>query len=107
MPLSLHKFYFDAIMRGRETGERYGQAMFNQLTIARPELAAQVRGTDRDPFYVSRLDDPRWDKFVEHIESRWFMKTRATSLEIPTPSVLVPHMPRPSHAAMQAVKSEE
>ncbi len=104
MPLSLHKFYFDAITRARENRERYGQAMFNHLSIVRPELAAQVRGTDRDPFQVHSLDDPRWDRFVDHIESRWYMKTRATNLEIKTPTVTVPFMPCPSRNNLSAVK---
>jgi hypothetical protein len=31
--------------------ERYGQAMFNLLTIARPHIAEQLRATALDPFY--------------------------------------------------------
>jgi hypothetical protein len=72
MKLSLHKFYFDAISRARNTGERYGQAMFNHLWEVRPDLSEKVRGTDKDPFYVDRLYDPRWDAFVEFIESNWY-----------------------------------
>jgi hypothetical protein len=69
--ISLHKFYFDAISRTCRTGERYGQAMFNHLSEVRPELAEAVRGTEMDPFHVQRINDPRWDKFVEFIEMYW------------------------------------
>jgi hypothetical protein len=71
MWISLHKFYFDAITRGRVNRERYGQAMFNHLHEVRPDLSEQVRGTDKDPFYVESLKDPRWNSFVEFIESNW------------------------------------
>lgn len=70
-PVSLHQFYFDAMTRARVTRERYGQAMFNHLVRVRPDLAEQVRGTDKDPFYVERLSHPNWDPFVEFIEANW------------------------------------
>lgn len=69
--LSLHKFYFDAITRARVSGERYGQAMFNHLCEVRPDLSEQVRGTDKDPFHVSHLNHPNWDRFVSFIEANW------------------------------------
>lgn len=31
--------------------ERYGQAMFNILTLCRPNIAEQLRATELDPFY--------------------------------------------------------
>lgn len=74
MMSSLHKFYFDSQTRARVTRERYGQAMFNHLHEVRPDLAEAVRSTDKDPFYVERLDDPRWDKFVEFLEANWDKK---------------------------------
>lgn len=46
--------------------------MFNHLLEVRPDLAEAVRGTDKDPFYVKELADPRWDRFVEFIESEWY-----------------------------------
>lgn len=70
--LSLHKFYFDAIVRARNTGERYGQAMFNHLYEVRPDLAEQVRSQPTDPFYVEKLNHPAWDRFVYFIEKNWF-----------------------------------
>jgi hypothetical protein len=72
--LSLHKFYFDAIQRARLKKERYGQAMFNHLAEVRPDLSEQVRASNKDPFHVAQLSDPRWDRFVEFIESNWFVK---------------------------------
>jgi hypothetical protein len=69
---SLHKFYFDSIMLARKHGWRYGQAMFNHLLEVRPDLAETVRGTDKDPFYVQELKDPKWDRFVEYIELNWY-----------------------------------
>lgn len=55
---SLHKFYFDGIVRARRTEGRYCQAMFNHLTEVRPELAEQIRGTNMDPFHASSPQDP-------------------------------------------------
>lgn len=70
--MSLHKFYFDAQAYARQSGnQRYGQAMFNHLCTVRPELAERVRGTDKDPFYVAALSDPRWDRFVTFLEAEW------------------------------------
>lgn len=70
--ISLHRFYFDAITKARVHQWRYGQAMFNHLVAVRPELAEQIRGTDRDPFYVEKLNHPNWDRFVAWLESVWF-----------------------------------
>ena len=70
--ISLHKFYFDSWTLARNNRWRYGQAMFNNLVIVRPDLAEKVRGTDADPFYVERLNDPRWDRFVEIVEAEWY-----------------------------------
>lgn len=69
--LSLHRFYFDAITKARLNRWRYGQAMFNHLATVRPDLSEQVRGTDRDPFFVEDLTNPAWDKFVTFIETNW------------------------------------
>lgn len=74
MPISLHKFYFDGITRAREKRERYCQAMFNHLSIVRPDLSEQVRGTDKDPFYCASPTEERWDRFVQFIETNWYPK---------------------------------
>lgn len=68
--LSLHKFYFDAITLARTNKWRYGQAMFEHLCTVRPDLSAKVH-PDMDPYYVSELKGPRWDKFVAFIEANW------------------------------------
>ena len=70
--LSLHKFYSGGITRARQTRERYCQAMFNHLSDLRPDLSEQVRGTDMDPFYCASPTNPRWDRFVEFIETNWY-----------------------------------
>lgn len=70
--ISLHRYYFDSIIKASRHQWRYGQAMFNHLLEVRPDLAEAVRGTDKDPFYVKELADPRWDRFVEFIESEWY-----------------------------------
>ncbi len=70
--LTLHKFYFDAATLARKNpGWRYGQAMFNHLCQVRPDLSEQVSCTDKDPFHVTKLSDPCWDRFVSFIESNW------------------------------------
>lgn len=45
---------------------REGQVYFNVLEVYLPELAAQVRGTDLDPFY----NDDRLDAFREWVSLR-------------------------------------
>ena len=74
-PISLHKFYHDAIVRVGKTRERYCQAMFNHLYEVRPDLARQVTETDMDPFYCPSPQDPKWDRFVAFIEANWYPKT--------------------------------
>lgn len=46
--------------------------MFNHLCEVRPELAEEVRANDKDPFYITELSHPNWDRFVAHIEARWY-----------------------------------
>ena len=70
--LYLHKFYFDSITRARLKKERYGQAMFNHLCEVRPDLAEQIRGTDKDPFYCTSPMDPKFDAAIAFIEANWY-----------------------------------
>lgn len=46
--------------------------MFNQLHEDRPALAEQVRASDKDPFYCAGVNDPKWDAFVQFIETNWY-----------------------------------
>lgn len=46
---------------------RPGQAAFNLLVQARPEIAGRVRGTAEDPFYV----DDRLPAFWRFVEDDW------------------------------------
>lgn len=71
--MSLHKFYFtmwSMLHKHREL--RYGQAAFNLLVEVKPNLAEEVRGTNRDPFFVKSPQDERWDAFVDYIEENWY-----------------------------------
>lgn len=56
--------------------------MFNHLAEVCPKLAEEVRGTEKDPFYVSELSHPNWDRFVTHLERRWF------EIQIQTPETI-------------------
>lgn len=71
---TLHKLYFDSIIRARTTNERYGQALFNTLFEQAPHLAEQVRGTDMDPFYMEGPADnySKWDRFITFVETNWY-----------------------------------
>lgn len=71
--VSLYKFYSDSLDRAKKTNERHGQAMFNHLFEIRPDLANEVRGTDKDPFHIIKSSHPNWARFVEFIESRWYL----------------------------------
>ncbi|RSN38537.1 hypothetical protein DMC64_41455 [Amycolatopsis sp. WAC 04197] len=46
--------------------QREGQAAFNQLKRERPDLAAEIRGTDLDPFD----DSERLPAFLDHLATR-------------------------------------
>ena len=47
--------------------QRLGQAVYNFLSLVRPDIASQIRGTPLDPFYRDTLTDEVW----EYIESKW------------------------------------
>lgn len=71
--ISLHQFYYGGIVRSATNRERYGQAMFNHLVEIRPDLAEKIRGTNMDPFFCNRPNDPsgKFDRFVQFIEENW------------------------------------
>lgn len=46
---------------------RYGQWLFNTLTEIRPDLTAQVRATENDPFY----NDDRVPAFLAWVARHW------------------------------------
>lgn len=52
--------------------ERLGQAAFNALYRAWPEVAEEVRSSTADPFYAEKSDDPRYVKFLEKV-SEYFV----------------------------------
>ena len=46
---------------------RWGQALFNSYHEIAPDLANQIRGTDKDPFYASGKKDESVFKFFEFL----------------------------------------
>jgi hypothetical protein len=70
--ISLHQFYFDAMIRGSYNRERLGQAHMNHLYEVRPDLAVQVFASECDPITVTKLKDPRWKAFIHFIETNWY-----------------------------------
>ena len=65
LSLSQMTTYLDHVSKylGYSTNERIGQAHFNVLYKLHPELANQIRATDKDPFYK----DERLADFMEEI----------------------------------------
>lgn len=53
--------------RHKNNDERLGQAYFNALYFAWPEVADLVSGTEADPFYADDFKDPRFEKFFDVI----------------------------------------
>ena len=52
--------------RQQRTDERPGQAAFNAVALAWPEVAQVVGNTiGADPFYAEKDNDPRMIKFIE------------------------------------------
>lgn len=70
--MTLERYYHMVIMAMLDNPEwRYGQALFNVLVEARPELAASLAGTDADPFHASAYDDRRIVNFHERLAWAW------------------------------------
>lgn len=69
-----------AAMRERmaNNDERVGQAAFNALDQAWPDLAELVRGTQADPFHAESVHDPRYGMFIAFILP-YFVDTRSQS----------------------------
>lgn len=65
---TLSKFYMDSMIRANRTGERYGQAIINHLSVVRPGLASLVHRTNLD---VSDMQGPA-DNFAVLIETNWY-----------------------------------
>lgn len=55
------------VYESRPTSWRKGQAAFNYLCSAHPQLAERIRGTEADPFY----DDMRLPTFEAVVRSDW------------------------------------
>lgn len=72
--ITLTQFWSDvAVMAHGHMGQRlrYGQIAFNMLLDTRPDLAAQVRGTDADPFYAGGIEDERFINFTLFLKENW------------------------------------
>lgn len=78
--MTLSKFYMDGMIAAQSGRIRYGQALFNLLTEVRPDLAEQVRGSDKDIFFMRGPQDnfDQWDRFATFIESQWHTDPRLT-----------------------------
>jgi len=63
MPVSLTEYLNRA--RLPPEGQRLGQWAFNLLEAERPDLAAEVRGTSLDPFYL-RASPEFWAFVMEN-----------------------------------------
>lgn len=50
---------------------RPGQCLFNHLYYVRPDLADQIRATDKDPFFSDTKHDSRYVKAAEFIRENW------------------------------------
>lgn len=70
--ISLHQFYFDALIRGSYNREGLGDAHMSHLLEVRSDLAVQVFASEIDPSTVTELRDPRWKAFVHFIETNWY-----------------------------------
>jgi hypothetical protein len=68
----MHKFFNEAGDLAEKNLWRYGQALFNHLLDVRPELAEEIRGTDKDPFYIETLSDPKYKNFLDFLSERWY-----------------------------------
>ena len=68
--LDFDQFYELALNSASKFKIRKGQALFNLLSEIRPDLSEQIRGTDKDPFYIES-NHPNWKRFIEFLEANW------------------------------------
>ena len=68
---NLHMFYQNVGKRCYERHELYGQALFNQLAVVRPDIAKKICGTNMDPFYAEDTDFS-YSVFTKYLESVWY-----------------------------------
>lgn len=54
-------------LRNEDDTWRFGQVLFNELTMVRPDISEQIRGTQMDPFYK----DEKMDLFLNFVADRW------------------------------------
>lgn len=73
--MNLHQFYMGVWTRARTQRWRVGQALFNNLLDVRPDLAEQIRGTDKDPFYAESSMEPRYNAAIKFVEENWLDNT--------------------------------
>lgn len=65
---SIYEKYHEAFRNNIKGGiQRLGQAAFNAVYEVDPEIANQLRGTDKDCFYF----DSRIDEFMKVVYERW------------------------------------
>ena len=69
--MTLSEFYQVVDECAKVNRWRIGQALFNGLTIERPELAEKLRATACDPFYSNTKRDKRYLKAVAIINAEW------------------------------------
>lgn len=65
---SIYEKYHEAFRNNIKNGtQRLGQAAFNAVYEVDPEIANQLRETDKDCFYF----DSRIDEFMKVVYERW------------------------------------
>ena len=65
---TIYEKYHEAFRKNLKDGvQRIGQATFNAVYDVDPEIANQLRGTDKDCFYF----DSRIDAFMKVVYERW------------------------------------
>lgn len=61
---------FFSKIESRDSNLRMGQAAFNLLYDVAPEIAEEIHGTDKDPFY----DDFKLGAFLRYLFEREFFE---------------------------------
>jgi hypothetical protein len=53
--------------KDKPTSKPYGRIAYAELRLSRPDLAAQVAATEKDPF----SSDDNLDAFWDHLKANW------------------------------------
>lgn len=70
--MTFDRFMVEVFARTKASNHlRLGQVFYNYLYDIKPNLALEIVGTDKDPFYVDTRHQPRFIKAFSFVRQHW------------------------------------